>query len=239
MRTARPMSVAVAATAVAAIAAGVAAAAKPVSGTIGGPVTAVSGQTFTLKSSLSPKGHARVHVAAKTVLTQQVSGTHADLKKGTCIVALGQKNKQGTVQASRVMLSSPVKGSCMSGFGRPGGAPGQRGGRPPQGSGRPPQGAGQPPRGSRPFGNFANFGLATGAITAVNGSVVSVHSRNGNSKVTLQAKAQIVKTATVESSAVKVGLCAFVQGTSTDKGANVAAQTVRLFQPTARGCLGR
>jgi hypothetical protein len=73
----------------------------------------------------------------------------------------------------------------------------------------------------------------------VNGSLVSIHGRNGNSKVTLQAKAQIVKTATVKASAVKVGLCAFVQGTSTDKGANVSAQSVRLFNPTARGCIGR
>jgi hypothetical protein len=239
MKTARSISAAIAATAVAAIAAGVAVAAKPVSGTIGGPVTAVSGQTFTLKSSLSPKGRAKVHVASKTVITQQVSGTRADLRKGTCIFAVGQKNKQGVVQASRVMLSSPVKGSCTSGFGGPGGAPGQGAGRPPQGSGPPPQGGGQPPRGSRPFGNPANFGLAAGAITAVNGSLVSIHGRNGNSKVTLQAKAQIVKTATVKASAVKVGLCAFVQGTSTDKGANVSAQSVRLFNPTARGCIGR
>lgn len=239
MKSARLVSVAIAATAVAAIAAGVAAAAKPVSGTIGGPVTAVSGQTFTLKSSLSPKGHAKVHVASATAMTRQVTGTHADLRKGTCVVALGQKNKQGVVQAMRVMLSRPVKGKCSAGFGggRPsGGPPGGQGAR------RPPQGGGQQPQGSRPpanFGNFANFGLATGAITAVNGSSVTLHNQSGSAKVTLQPKAQIVKTTTATMSAVKVGTCAFVQGTSTDKGANVNAQTVRLFQPTARGCLGR
>jgi Domain of unknown function (DUF5666) len=232
MKTARSLWVAIAVTVVAAAAAGVATAAKPVSGTIGGPVTAVSGQTFTLKSSLSPKGHAKIHVASKTVITQQVTGTHADLKKGACIVALGQKNKQGVVQAARVMLSPPVKGSCTAGFGgRPGGTPGL-------GAGQPPQGGGQPPQGSRPPGNSANFGFAAGAIAGVKGLVVTVHGRNGSTKVAVQAKTQIVKTATAGFSAVKVGLCAFVQGTSSDKGANVDAQNIRLFKPTSRGCIG-
>lgn len=233
MKTARSLWVAIAVTVVAAVAAGVATAAKPVSGTIGGPVTAVSGQTFTLKSSLSPKGQAKVHVASKTVITHQVNGTRADLKKGTCVFALGQKNKQGVVQASRIMLSQPVKGSCNAGFGRPGGR------RPGQGAPRPPQGGGQPPRGSRPPGNPANFGFAGGAITGVDGLVVTVHGQNGSTKVALQSKTQIVKTAAASFSAVKVGLCAFVQGTSGDKGANVDAQSVRLFTPTSRGCLGR
>ncbi len=235
MKTAGSVSVVIAATAIAAVAAGVAAAAKPVSGTIGGPITAVSGQTFTLKSSLSPKGHAKVHVASKTAITEQVTGTHADLKTGTCMFALGQKNKQGVVQAMRVMLSRPVKGKCTAGFGaRPsGGPPGQQGAR------RPPQGAGRPPQGSGPPGNFANFGLATGAITAVKGTAVTLHNQNGTAKVTLQAKAQIIKTAMATISAVHVGMCAFVQGTSTDKGANVTAQTVQLSKPASRGCIGR
>lgn len=233
MKTAHWLSVVIAATVAAAAAVGVAAAAKPVSGTIGGPVTAVSGQTFTLKSSLSPKGQATVHVASKTMITKQVTGTHSDLKKGTCISAFGQKNKQGVVQAARVMLSPAVKGSCTAGFGRP------PGGNPGQGAQRPPQGGGQPPQGSRPPGNPANFGFAAGSIAGVKGLVVTVHGRNGSTKVVLQGKTQIIKTATASFSAVKVGLCAFVQGTSSDKGANVDAQNVRLFKPTSRGCLGR
>ena len=236
MKKAGVVSVAIAATALGAVAAGVALAAKPVSGTIGGPVTAVSGSTFTLASSLSPKGKATVHVGSKTTITNQVNGTKVDLKRGICVVAIGQKNKKGVVQAQRVMLSRPVKGRCTGGFGGP------PNGRPGQGAPQPPQGAGQPPQGPRPqgnFGNLANFGIATGAITAVNGNVVTLHNQSGTAKLSLQAKAQIVKTVVATSSAIKVGMCAFVTGTSSDKGANVTAQDIRLSKPTSRGCLGR
>jgi hypothetical protein len=226
------VSIAIVVTVIGAVTAGVALAAKPVSGTLGGPVTAVSGSTFTLKSSLSPKGKAMVHVGSKTTITNQVNGTRADLKRGMCLVGIGQKDKNGVVQAARVTLSSPIKGRCTGGFGGP------PNGRPAQGSPQPPQGAGQPPQGPRPQGNVANFGFATGAITAVNGNVVTVHGQAGTSKVALQAKAQIVKTVVAKTSAIKVGLCAFVTGTSSDKGANVTAQAIRLSKPGARGCTG-
>lgn len=233
MSRARSTWILVAAAGIAAVTAGAAAAAKPVTGTIGGPVTVVQGQTFTLKSSLSPTGKTKVHVKSATVIREQQTASRSALKKGVCVVALGQKNKQGVVQATRVMLSAPVKGSCQSGFGE------RRGnGTPPQGAPQPPRNGQQPPQGRRPPGNQANFGFASGGITAVSGSVLTVHGRQGTTKVAVSSKTEIVRTARVGMPAVKVGLCAFVRGTSTDKGVNVTAQSIDLSKPGPQGCTG-
>lgn len=232
MKTATAVMVAAAA-GVAAVAAGVAAAANPVTGTIGGPVTSVQGQTFTLKSSLSPTGRSKVHVASTTTVTQQENATSADLRKGVCVFAVGQKNSKGTVQAMRLMLSAPVKGRCQAGFGR------RPGGSPPRGAPRPGQGTPpRPPEGSGPRGGFANFGFAAGAIIGVSGSVLTVHGQQGSAKIAVSSKTQLVKTAHTGISAVKVGLCAFVTGASSDKGVNVSATSINLFKPGAQGCNG-
>ena len=54
--------------------------------------------------------------------------------------------------------------------------------------------------------------------------------------VAIAAKAQFTKTVQVGASAIKVKLCAFVRGTSADKGVTVAAQTIGLSKPGANGC---
>ena len=221
----------VAAAGIAVVSASAASAAKPVSGTIGGPVTAVQGQTFTVKSSLTSTGKANILVKAATVISEEQTVGRTGLKKGVCVVAVGQKDKQGVVQAQRVMLSAPVKGKCQGGFGG-----GQGGGTPPQGA--PPANGQQPPQGGGPPGGAANFGFASGAITGISGSTVTVHGSQGTTKVFVSAKTQVVRNARVGMSAVKVGLCAFVQGTSTDKGLDVDAQTVNLSKPGPQGCTG-
>jgi len=211
----------------AAVGASAAAAAAPVAGSIAGPVTAVRGSTFTVKTSLSPTGSSRVQLAAATVITEQATATRTDLRKGVCATAIGSKSTKGVIAAMRVMLSTPVKGQCGFGFGRRGARPG--GTRPPTTRRRPPAGT----------GGFANFGLASGAITGVKGSTVTLHGRQGNSTFTLIPSAQITKTVRVTAAAIEVKLCAFVRGTSADKGVTVAAQNVALSKPGARGCTPR
>jgi hypothetical protein len=231
----RPSLLALPAVGAALLVTGFAAAAAGISGSIAGPVTSVKGDSFTLKSSLSPTGTATVHTTSSTTITEQVIGSRDDLKAGECAVAIGQRGKNGSIAAQRVMLSSPVKGSCQNGlFGGRGG---------PRGNGGPPRqrgGYGPPPGGNeRPRGNFnfANFGFAAGAITAVNGSTVKVHSnQRGDSTFTVSSKTQIGKTAKVDVSAIKVKECAFVRGMSSDKGVNVSAQNVSLTQPGPNGC---
>ena len=53
-----------------AIGAGIATAA-PVRGSISGPITAVAGSTFKVKTSLSPTGTSTVTVAEKTTIVEQ------------------------------------------------------------------------------------------------------------------------------------------------------------------------
>jgi hypothetical protein len=212
----------------AALAAGIAAAAAPVSGTIAGPVTSTQARAFTLKSSLSPTGSSKVHVGSSTVISEQANGSRADLKKGACASAFGPKDKKGVVAAIRVMLSAPVQGRCAT---RISGGGLQSGSRPPQSAQRqrPPQLRYAPP---------GNFGFASGGIAAVDGNTLTLRNQQSTSKVTVSAKTQIVRTVRVGGSAVKVGLCAFVRGTSSDKGVNVSAQDVSLFKPGPNGCTG-
>ncbi len=221
---------------------GVAAAASPVSGSISGPVVSVKGSTFTVTTSLSPTGKSTVSVGKATVITAQQTLTRSALKTGVCAMATGQKNSKGVVTAQRISLSTPVKGKCTAGFGRggtrPGGGTGTPGAgqQPPGGTGGGGTGAG----GGGGFGNSANFGFAFGTISAAKGNTLSVKGTlNGKAvttTVTVSAKTQISKTATVGISAVAVKDCAFVRGTSADKGVTVTAQDVSLTKPTSAGC---
>ena len=220
---------------------GAATAATPVQGSISGSVTAVKGTTFTVQTPANlgvPKNRSQVSVASSTVITEQAAGKPSSIKKGLCATAIGTKNKKGVVTAQRVTLSAAVKGSCAGGFfGRGGG-----GGRPPTGTTptRPPGsgGNGQRPPGGGGFGSNANFGFASGTVTAVKGSTVSVKGTTGTTTFVLAKTTQIDQTLEVGVSAVKVKLCVFVNGTSADKGATVKATSIALTQPTANGCFG-
>jgi hypothetical protein len=222
---------------------GIAAGATPVQGSVVGPVTSVKEKTFTITTPASlnvPKNTSKVTVVSSTVITEQKAGTRKSVKKGLCASAFGTRNTKGVVAAQRITLTKPVKGACDLGFGRRGG------GTRPGGSGTPPSGGQVPPGGGGGggggFGQSGNFGFASGTITAVKGSTLTVKGTRGTTttttKVTLSAKTQVEQTLQVKVSAIKVKLCAFVRGTSTDAGATVKAQSVALSQPTANGCTG-
>jgi hypothetical protein len=219
------VAIALTALATAAVVTGVAAAAAPVTGSISGPVTSVSGTTFVVKTTLSPSGKAKVKVTSKTTIQEQVAATRADLKKGACVTGMGTK-KGTSVTAIRVSITPAVKGSCTSGTGRrpggPGGGGGLGGGGGAGGSGRP-----TPP---------ANFGAASGMISAVKGSTVTVKGQTGTVKLVVNSKTQIGKTVTLTASTIEKSMCAFVLGTSTDKGLTVTAQNVNLSKPRSGSC---
>jgi len=211
---------------------------SPVSGSVSGPVVDVKGSTFTLTTSLSPTGKSTVDVGSGTVITEQATATRADLTNGTCVTAVGSRSKTGVVTASRITVIQPVNGQCASGFPRGNGTrpPGTfppGGQRPPTGGQRPSTGGQRPPGG---FGGSANFGFAFGAVSTADGSTLTVKGPRGTTKVTVPESAQIVKTEKVGSSAIAVKMCAFVRGTSTDKGVTVKAQDISLSKPGASGC---
>jgi len=193
----------------------------PTQGSIAGPVTTVKSGTFTVKTSLSPTGSALVKTNAKTTISRQITAKRTDLKSGVCVTANGLKNSKGVVAATRVTVSYPTKGSCG----------GRVGGTPPRGNGSPTP---QPPSGAqRP----ANAGFAAGMVSSIKGSTLTVTGRDGKtSTVTVSSKTSIRKTASVKPSQVGVKECAFVRGTSTDKGITVLATNVSLSQPVNGSC---
>ena len=212
--------------------AGAGAAASPVTGSISGPVVSVKGSAFTITSSLSPTGKSTVSVGKSTTITAQETLTQSALKTGLCAMANGQKNSKGVVAAQRISLSTPVKGRCTFGGFRRGGTGGPPGGT---GGQRPPGGGG-----GGGFGNNPNFGFAFGTISSVKGDTLSVKGTfNGKAvttTVTVSSKTQISKTANVGISAIAVKDCAFVRGTSSDKGVTVSAEDVSITKPTSAGC---
>ena len=212
------------------LAAATSAAAAPVQGSISGPVTTVKGSTFTVKTTLSPTGSSKVTVGSKATVIEQQAGTQADLRKGMCVTAMGTKTKS-TVAAQRVSLRPAVKGSCSTGFRRGGGS----GTRPP-GSGTRPPGSGGGSGGGSGFSPPANFGFAFGQITGVKGSTLTVKGFNGTTTVTVSGKTAITKTVEVGPSAIAVKMCAFVNGTSTNKGVTVTASNVSLSKPVSGSC---
>jgi hypothetical protein len=199
--------------------AGTSSAATPVSGSVTGPVTSVKGSSFTLTTSLSPTGHSMVELSSTTKTTAQATGKRSNLKNGVCLLVTG------TSQGSSIAAARIVIRSCSSSTRPTGGGPVEGGGGPLGGGAG---GAGV----SRP----ANFAIATGAITSIAGSTVTVKGQNGTSSVRLSSSTQLVRTVTVKPSAIKVDECAFVRGASTDGGATVKAQNVSLTPASKSGC---
>jgi hypothetical protein len=218
------------------VTAGGASAANPVSGFVVGQVTAVKKAGFVVKSSFGSVGNSTVTLASGSSIVEQVTATRADLKPGICVVANGQRSSSGAVEASRLTLSTPVKGSCSGGF------PGRGAGRGPGRTGAPPAG-GAPPAaaGTRPSyagGGFGNFGFASGVLDAVHGSTLSLRGTTGSSTVTLSSTTQLLTSEKVSATAIKLDACVRVAGTSSDGGATIAATSVNLSAPASSGCGG-
>ncbi|MGH2933237.1 MAG: hypothetical protein ACRDL2_01795 [Gaiellaceae bacterium] len=226
----------------AAAAAAAALAVAPVQGSVFGPVVAVKGGTFTITTSLSPSGKSLVTVGSAKI-TEQATAPRSALKAGACVTATGTKNSKGIVAAQRISVSAPVKGQC-------GGFVGRRSGPPRTGVGPPRTGTvprtGTTPRTQPPggFSRSANFGFASGSIVTASGSTLTVKGRAfGSTKattttVTVSSKTALDETRTVKASAIKLAMCAFVRGTSPDKGKTVKATDIALTPETKGACTG-
>jgi hypothetical protein len=174
-----------------------------------GPIAAVSGSTFTVSTSLSPTGKSRVSVGSKTTMSEQKTGSLSDLKKGLCVSASGTTSG-AKITATRISITP----SCAN---RPGTGPRGAGGNP-----------------NLP----ANAGLAIGTISSRSGSTLVVKTQTGSSTVIIDSKTQITKSVKVTRSALKLKLCAFVRGTSSDGQKSVQAQLVQLSPAVNGSCVG-
>ena len=224
-----------------------AAAAAPVSGSVFGPIVSVAGDSFKLTTPLSPSGSSIVSIGSATTITEQVAATRSSVQVGKCVTAIGTRSGSA-VSAFRITMSQPTSGKCTGGFPGRGGRGGGPGARPP-GAGPIGGGGANAPNLQRPPGGFrgggfanGNFGFASGGVTAVDGNSITVQRKqNGTttkSTVTITKQTFFTEIDRVSSGSVKTKLCAFVYGTSSDRGKTVQAQTISLTQPSANGCTG-
>jgi Domain of unknown function (DUF5666) len=177
-----------------------------------GQLVQVNGQTLILTG---PNGDTTVTVTATTTYTKTSIATLADIIKGTCIVANGQKDPtSGAVTATSVRISPKAAAGCAApGFG-PGTNPGAT---PPANTTPRPTPSGQ-----------ANLAFVTGEVTAVSGPSVTVRAAAGSSQTfTVASAATITDTADVTAAALQNGQCLRANGTK-DAAGNVQATSVTI-----------
>ncbi|MEP7054984.1 MAG: DUF5666 domain-containing protein [Actinomycetota bacterium] len=148
---------------------------------VSGVIAAIDKTTLQVQDGTSTQ--TAVSYTSKTLFTQSVPATLADVKVGSCVaVTSADAGSAGTstspnapVAAGRVTISTPVSGVCTGGFGGgPGGGQGfpggfaRRSGAPGAGgTGGPAQGGGVRPSGTPGGGAFRG---ANGLVTSVDAS---------------------------------------------------------------------
>jgi len=211
-----------------------------------GTIAAVSASSLEVQNTES--GQTTVNYTSSTVIRQITTTSASAVTVGSCISAFGKPTSTAKtssplgepITATTVSVSQPVSGACeRGGFGgRAGGFGGGAGGTAPGGT-RPSGGTFRPPSG-RTFGN-GSFGAASGQVTAVAGSVVTVAETNPQTKtptsvtVTLTSTTTFTTTQTGTAAAIVVGQCARATGTADSTGA-ITAQDLTVSAPTNGSC---
>ena len=216
-----------------------------------GLIAAVSPGTLQVQGT---DAQTTVTYGRSTRFTQVVTGKVAD---GDCVTVTGTpvSGDDTALTATSVRIEAKVDGACptlgrgggnSNGAGNgAGGGGGFFGGT--SGSPRPrPSGA---PSGSGQLGR--DFAFATGTVTAVSGSTVTVQgvlreprtsaspsaqpTTPASLTVTLSASTQVTATEVTTSKAAVVGMCATAIGKADDRG-DIAATSITVSKPDANGC---
>ncbi|MGA3220688.1 MAG: hypothetical protein ABSE77_16670 [Acidimicrobiales bacterium] len=214
-----------------------------------GTIATILGQDLEVQGT---SGQTTVELTAKTTITATVAVSLKDITAGTCISATGTKGKDGTVDATLVTVSQPVKGSCLErgGFGGGGGF-GSRGG---SGGSSPTRTSGTVPA---RFKTPANVAGAFGKVTSVSGSTIKIQGisfagfggrpsgtstsrptttpKTSSQTVVVSSKTTYSKTERITSGALKVGECATAIGSTNDIGV-VTATRLTITQPVGGSC---
>jgi hypothetical protein len=177
-----------------------------------GQLVQVNGQTLILSG---PNGDTTVTVTATTTYTKTSIATLADITKGSCIVASGQKDAtSGAVTAANVRISPKAASGCAV---RPFGPGANPGATPPAAATPRPSPSTQP-----------NAAFVTGEVTAVSGTSVTVQPTTGSSQtITVASAATITATAEVTAAALQNGQCVRANGTR-DPAGNVQATSITI-----------
>jgi len=178
-----------------------------------GQLVQANGQTLILSG---PNGDTTVTVTATTTYTKTSVGTLADITKGACIVANGQKDPtSGAITATNVRISPKAATGCAAPGFRPGGA--APGATPPAGATPRPSPSAQP-----------NAAFVTGEVSAVSGPSVTVKTvASGSQTITVASSATITDTADVTPAALQNGQCLRANGPR-DAAGNVQATSVTI-----------
>ena len=177
-----------------------------------GQLVQVNGQTLILTG---PNGDTTVTVTATTTYTKTSVATLADITKGSCIVANGQKDAtSGAITATNVRISPKTAAGCAARPFAPGATPGAG---PPANATPRPSPSGQP-----------NAAFVTGEVTAVSGTSVTVKTGTSSTqKIAVASAATITATSEVTPAALQNGQCLRANG-SRDSAGNVQATSITI-----------
>ena len=213
-----------------------------------GSIAAITGTSLEVQNTST--GQTTVTYTPTTTFTQTVPGSLSDVVVGGCISAFSipahgtsapastTPSATAPVDATTVSITQPVNGSCRGGFGggfaRPAGGsghfPGASSGTTPGGGTRPPGAA------RRGFG-----GGASGSVTAVSGSTITVQEINPSTKATVDRTVVVSATTTftqvvsAQATDLAVGLCVRAIGPADSTGA-VTATSIGISTPGPNGC---
>jgi len=207
-----------------------------------GTIAAINGASLEVQNPAT--GQTTVTYTPTTSFEQTVTTTASSVTVGSCVSAFGKPTSTSSststfgrpVTATTVSVSQPTSGTCTRGFG--GRAFGGGAGRPAGGfpGGQRPAGAPGTPR------RFSGqFGAASGPVTAVNGSAVTVSETDPSTKkvssvvVTLTSSTTFTERQSAAATDLAVGKCANAVGTADTTGA-VTARSITISTPGANGC---
>ncbi len=217
-----------------------------------GTIAAINGASLEVQNATT--GQTTVSYTSTTTFDQTVTTTAAAVTVGSCVSAFGKPTSAssssrsafgGPVTATSVSITQPTSGSCTGGFGRGfGGAGGGAGAGRPPGGGEFSGGNGfRPPSGGagaqRRF--TGRFGAASGSVTAVDGSELTVSETGPSTKKTTSVVVTLTSTTTfterqpAAASDLAVGKCANAVGSADSTGA-VTARSITISTPVANGC---
>ncbi|WP_315096433.1 DUF5666 domain-containing protein [uncultured Cellulomonas sp.] len=205
-----------------------------------GEIASVSGSVMQVRST---DAQTAVTWTDATTFSATVAGTLADVTVGSCVVAMSEVTSDDTssaVEATSILLTQPADdGTCTGGFG--GGGPG--GGDRPDGaptdlpSMQAPDGAPTDLPSGAPDGARMLGGGASGTVTAIDGSTLTVGTTGDATSrtVTVTDATTYTTTVTADASAIVVGQCASARGDADDSG-EVTATSITISAPTDGEC---
>ena len=215
-----------------------------------GTIAALAATSLEVQSPQS--GQVTVTFGPKTAFTQTTAAAKASVVVGTCVAAMAARSQSSgsaapstpapsaspparatSFTAATVVITRPANGTCNGGFGglngsaAPSGAP----------SGAFPSGA---PSGGFGRGGFGGFAArATGKVTAVTASTMTIvgSTRSGPITYTVSVDPSTMYTATGSgaSGSLAVGKCVIAFG-STDSTGAVAATRIAVSPASSSGC---